>query len=268
MSHGRFRNPVSATLAGVADFFRKQQLESRFSDRDFIDGKTCLVTGANRGLGLAIACELASRGGRLIMACRSGIPQAGEKVKEKTGSSQVEMMHVDLSDIDSIHRLCDQLESRKIRIDILVLNAGVTPPKSQQTKQGQDLMFMVNYLSCFILANRLLATGVIPNHTFAKTKEIGHTPRIVFISSDSHQNASAIDYNEFGTYKQYGVGKAINNYSYFKLVLNTFATELSRRLRNDTDIDVTVNVICPGPVNTDIIRDAPFLLRIDRKSVV
>ncbi|MBN1410648.1 MAG: SDR family NAD(P)-dependent oxidoreductase [Spirochaetales bacterium] len=263
MSHGRYKSPITATLSGIKDFFRKQQLEDRLRDSDRIDGKTCLVTGANRGLGFAIASELAQRGGRVIMACRSGIPEAGDIIKAATRSNTVEMLPVDLSDCESIHSLCRTLERRGAVIDILVLNAGITPPKSRQSKQGQDLMFMVNYLANFILVNRLLKTGVVPNNTFAGTvKTEQKIARIIFISSDSHQNASAIDYEEFGRYEPYGVTKAINNYSYFKLVLSTMATELSRLLAPEGKVDVSVNAVCPGPVNTDIIREAPLLLRV------
>jgi len=57
------------------------------------------------------------------------------------------------------------------------------------------------------------------------------------------------------------VSKGIENYSYFKLILNTYATELSRRLNPDK-VNVGVNVICPGPVHSNIIKEAPLLLRM------
>lgn len=261
MTHGRFSNPVSASLAGVKDFFRRQALTSHLTDRDRLDGKTCLVTGANRGLGFAITVELARRGGRVIMACKSQIPEAGQRARELSGSDRVEMMPVDLSDVDAIRTFCHTLAAKGEQLDVTVLNAGVTPPKSRQTKQGQDVMFAVNYLANFILVNRLVKTGVVPNNTCAGNRR-GDSPRIIFISSDSHQGASAIDWDEFGTYAPYGVKKAINNYSYFKLLLNTLATEASRRLSAQDGVDVSVNVICPGPVNTDIIREAPLFLRL------
>ncbi|MCB0683774.1 MAG: hypothetical protein KDC32_23150, partial [Saprospiraceae bacterium] len=87
MSHGRFKNPVEATLTGIKDLFRRQPLADHLSERDRLDGKTCLVTGASSGLGFAVAVDLARRGANLIMACRSGIPEAGERVKQLSGSS-------------------------------------------------------------------------------------------------------------------------------------------------------------------------------------
>lgn len=262
-THGRFKNPIEATLTGIKDIFRKQTLAKRLTDQDRLDGKTCLVTGANSGLGYAIAVDLAKRGAKVIMACRRQIPEAGERVKKESGSTQVEMLKVELGDLNSIQAFCDEIKQQGITLDVLILNAGVTPPKSRQTPQGLDEMFMVNYLSNFIIISRLLAQGSIPNNIYSQNgkEENNFIPRILFISSDSHQGASPIDFDILGSYEEYGVQKAINNYSYFKLVMNTYATELSRRLNTD-NVNISVNVMCPGPVNTNIIKEAPFLLRV------
>ncbi len=270
MSEGRFTNPVVASLAGIRDFFSKQQLAGRFTEKDRADGRTVLITGATSGLGFALATEFAKRGARVIMACRSRIPEAGEKVKELSGSDRVEMRYLDLSDIDSIHRFTDSLVRDNISVDICILNAATTLPKSRKTPSGQDEMFLVNYLSNVILTNLLLQNSVIrprkhdPSHENSFDGKI--PPGMIFISSDSHQGASAIDYNEFGRYFDYGVSKAISNYSYFKLVLNTYAVELSRRINRD-GVKVSINLICPGPVNSNIVKEAPWLLRMILKGI-
>lgn len=262
MSQGRFKNPVEATLTGIMDLFRKQDLVGHLKDSDRLDGKTCLVTGASSGLGFAIAIELARRGGHVIMACRSGIPEKGEAVKAASGSDQVEMRHINLSDFASVRNFCFELKQDDIRLDVIVSNAGVAPSKGRRTVDSFDEIFQVNYLSQVLLYDLLLRSGVIPNDSFAKNGvQNGFMPRILFISSDSHQGASSIDWEEFGKYFDYGINKAMSNYSYYKLMLNTYATELSRRLvGNDGLPDVSVNVMCPGPVNSNIARDAPPLL--------
>ncbi len=252
MSHGRFNHPVIATLAGLADRFRKAPLRRRLSDADRFDGKRILITGANSGLGYAMTVEAARRGGRVIMGCRSEIPEAGERARRESGSGDVSMRHVDLSRIESIHDLVAGLVEDEVQLDVVILNAATTLPRSRQLDNGQDEMFMVNYLANFMLVNHLLAKGAIRIETARS--------RVVFISSDSHQGASAIDYDEFGQYFEYGVRKAINNYSYFKLVLNTFAVELARRIGR-AGLDLDVHVICPGPVNSNIIKEAPQPLR-------
>ena len=254
MAEGRFTNPVVASLAGVRDFFSTQQLASRLSHEDRADGKTVLITGANSGLGFALAMEFAGRGGKVIMAGRSNIPEAGEKVKQQSGSDKVEMRFLDLSKIHTIHQFVQSLSEEKIEIDICVLNAAVALPGSRQTESGQDEMFLVNYLSNVILTQALLQKEVI------RLREDVPRSKIIVISSDSHQGASFIDYDEFGRYFEYGVSKGISNYSYFKLVLNTYVTELSRRLNRESGL-LDINVICPGPVHSNIVKEAPWLLR-------
>ena len=256
MSHGRFDNPVIASLAGFLDLFRKQERASRFSSADRFENKTCIVTGANSGLGFALAVEFARRGARVIMANRNRSNEALERVRRLSGSDKVELRYIDMTRISSIHDFVDSLSNEGIRPDVTVLNAGVALPKPRKMESGQEEMFQVNYLSNVILTNAMIKQGVIP---FEKASVF--LPRIIFISSDSHQGSSAIDYSEFGRYYDYGVSKGIENYSYFKLVLNTYAVELSRRINKDK-VRVGVNVICPGPVHSNITRAAPFALRM------
>ena len=253
MAHGRFDNPIVATLAGVKDLFRKQDLADKLQPTDRIDGKSCLVTGANSGLGYALAVDLSRRGGKVIMAQRRFVLASEMRVKEDSGSEKVVGVYLDLAKIDAIHSFVAQLKASQERLDIVILNAGVALPKSRKTDSGLEEMFLVNYLSNFILLNLMLKEGLI-----GSGKAI---PRIVFISSDSHQGSSFIDFEEFGKYFEYGVSKGMNYYSYYKLVLNTFAVELSRRL-NIGGVKYSVNVICPGPVNTNIIKEAPWILRL------
>jgi len=260
MAEGRFTNPVVASLAGVKDFFAKQELASRFSEKDRADGKTVLITGANSGLGFALAVAFAKRGARVIMAGRSKIPEAGNQVKKLSGSETVEMHYLDLSKIETIHNFTQSLADQAVQIDICILNAATALPGSRQTASGQDEMFLVNYLSNVILTHDLLSKSVISLNGTAPIS------KMIFISSDSHQGATYIDYDEFGTFFKYGVSKGISNYSYFKLVLNTYATELSRRINKD-GIQLSINVICPGPVASNIVKEAPWLLRMTLKGI-
>jgi NAD(P)-dependent dehydrogenase (short-subunit alcohol dehydrogenase family) len=268
VSQGRFQNPVEAALTGIKDLFGRQELEEQLTDALRIDGRTCLVTGASSGLGFAVATQLAARGARVLTVSRSGIPEKGEEIKRLSGSDAVEMLQADLSDLKQVHQLSDTLAERGERIDVLVDNAGIATPRARKTAQGLDAMFVTNFLSKFVLANRLLCDATIRNQTFANApRGDAPVPRIILVSSDSHRGASAIDWDEFGTYYEYGVNKGINNYSYFKLILNTFGCELARRLAPGGAVDVPVHVMCPGPVNSDIARDAPPLLKAFLKAV-
>lgn len=219
-----------------------------------IDGKTCLVTGANSGVGKAVAIDLARRGGHVLMACRSGYPEAGEEVRRTSGSDRVEMLKVDLSDMRSVHRLCDELRARETKIDIAVLNAGVMPRRARRTAQGFETMFAVHFLANRVLVDRWLTDG-----TVRPAARIAEAPRIVIVSSDAHRSAEPIDFDRFGEFAEYGVRDGIRHYGASKLVLCTYATELSRRLNREGH--VVVHSLCPGPVNTAIAREAPWFLK-------
>jgi NAD(P)-dependent dehydrogenase (short-subunit alcohol dehydrogenase family) len=190
------------------------------------------------------------------MANRNRSTAVVARVKKLSGSEKVELRYIDLTRIGTIHDFVDGLAADGIRPEVTILNAGVALPKPRMTESGQDEMFQVNYLSNVILTNLMVEKGVVPADGAG-----AFLPRFIFISSDSHQGSSAIDYSEFGVYYDYGISKGIGNYSYFKLVLNTYAVELSRRL-NAGRTRVGVNVICPGPVHSNITRPAPFPLRM------
>ena len=221
-----------------------------------IDGRTCLVTGANSGLGRAAAIELARRGGNMILACRPGHAGIGDEIRRLSGSGAVELIEVDLSDLRSVHRCCDDLHRRGTRIDIALLNAGVMSRRSQKTPQGYEVMFAVHFLAPRVMIDRWLQDGVI-----RPSRRAGETPRIVFVASDSHRSAPAIDFERFGAYTEHGMRESMQRYAGSKLVLCTFATELSRRLNPGERVDVAVHALCPGGVATNIVKDAPRVLK-------
>lgn len=221
-----------------------------------IDGKACLVTGANSGLGRAAAIELARRGGNMILACRPGHGGIDGEIRRLSGSDAVELLEVDLSDLRSVHRCCDELQRRGTRIDIALLNAGLMSRRSQRTPQGYEVMFAVHFLANRVMIDRWLADGVI-----RPSSRPGETPRIVFVSSDSHRSAPAIDFDRFGAFSEHGMADSMRRYAESKLVLCTFATELSRRLNPTESVDVAVHALCPGGVATNIVKDAPKLLK-------
>ncbi len=221
-----------------------------------IDGKTCLVTGANSGLGRAAAIALARRGGNMILACRPGHVGIGDEIKRLSGSGAVEMMEVDLADLESVHRFCDRLSQREIRLDIALMNAGLMPRRAIKTPQGYEVMFAVHFLSNRVMIDRWLKDGVL-----RPSDQVGETPRIVFVASESHRSSHGIDFENFGVFADYGLKEGLKHYGLSKLILCTFATELSRRLNPGDNVEVAVHAMCPGGVATNIARDAPLLLK-------
>ncbi|MCY3625012.1 MAG: SDR family NAD(P)-dependent oxidoreductase [Candidatus Dadabacteria bacterium] len=221
-----------------------------------IDGKTCLITGANSGLGRAAAAELARRGANMILACRPGHTKTCDEIKKLSGSENVEMMEVDLSDLRSVHRLCDQLSDRNMKIDIAVLNAGLALQKATRTPQGYETMFTVHFLANRVMIDRWLKDGVI-----RPSGQAGETPRIIFVSSEAHRSSHTIDFDRLGEFTDYKPGEGFKYYGISKLVMCTFATELSRRLNTGGRTEVAVHSMCPGGVATNISRETPLILK-------
>ena len=262
------RNPVTAVLSGVLDQRSKEPKVTPVGPEARLDGRVCLVTGANSGLGKGIAIRLASRGARVIMACRSGIPEAGEDVRRLSGNDSVEMMHVDLSDFDSIRAFCDELRDRKVTLDVAVFNAGVVPVTSRTNKHGLELMFAVNFLAKFVVLDRLLRDGVIPNAVYGGNSRAEDPPRVIFVSSETHRSSIPIDFEAFGEPVEYGVTDGVKYYGLSKLHLMTYFQELSRRLNPDGKVDVCVHALCPGAVNSNMAREAPAWLKPILKPVM
>ena len=260
---------LSAVTTALFDMFsNKGQLEP-LADNQRIDGKVCLVTGANSGLGKSVAIQLAKRGGHVIMACRSSIPEAGEDVKRLSGSDNVEMLSVDLSDLDSVSAFCNTLRDRKISIDIAIMNAGLMPLNSRPSAQGYELMFAVHFLANRLMLHRWHQDGVIKPAPETGSSP-SNTPRVIFVSSEAHQSSDPINFSKFGEYVEFGIKDGLRHYGTSKLHLSTFANELSRRLNlecNDRDsdksnhVDIAVHSLCPGPIASNIARESPGFLK-------
>jgi NAD(P)-dependent dehydrogenase (short-subunit alcohol dehydrogenase family) len=241
------QNPITATLKGLLDRSSNHASVAALRDDERLDGKRVLVTGANRGLGKAIAVDLARRGAHVLMACRSGLPEAALDVQRLCGSRAVEGKSLDLGDLRSTGAFCSALKKHDGgHIDVLVLNAGVVPQRARPTAQGFEEMFGVNYLANVLLVERLLALGLLVPNGAAP-------PRIVMVSSETHRDAGAIDFRHFGRFISYGPMGSMKVYGMSKLLLNTYAAYLARKYEDR----LGVHSCCPGAVNTDIARDAP-----------
>jgi NAD(P)-dependent dehydrogenase (short-subunit alcohol dehydrogenase family) len=243
---GTYDSPFRATLKGITDLYGKKAESVALPPQIDLTGKTVLITGSSSGLGFASAKRMAAAGAEVIMAVRSGIPEKGRQIRDLTRNSKVTMYHVDLLDFESIKMLVDNLANDKVKLDLLVSNAAMVPLKSRKTPQGLEEMFMVNYLAPFYLINQIINQGIL--------KRQGS--RIIIVSSESHRNPKAFDWENFGKYHGYGINETVSRYGYFKLLLTTFGNELNRRL-SKKKMNVAVRMLCPGPVNSNIAREAP-----------
>lgn len=210
-------------------------------------GRTFLVTGANTGIGLATAKDLAARGGRVLVTARTPekAAHAVAAIKSATGSEAVSYLLLDLADLDSVRACAAAFLALDEPLHVLVNNAGLAG-RQGVTKQGFELAFGVNHLGHFALTMALL-----------DRLRASAPSRVVVVSSDSHYTAKSID---FGELRQRGRGMTgMRQYGVSKLCNVLFAQELARR---EAGTGLTTYALHPGTVASDIWRRVPAPARV------
>ncbi|MGV0034673.1 MAG: SDR family oxidoreductase [Candidatus Azotimanducaceae bacterium WSBS_2022_MAG_OTU7] len=209
-----------------------------------MEGKRVLITGGNSGIGIVTARELAKQGAEVILACRDSAKTADAlKVINAGASTPAINLPVELDNLQSVRDLAASFLGRYDRLDVLINNAGVFPPKQRMTVDGFEMQIGVNHLSHFLLTHLLL-----------DCLKASAPARVVTVSSKLHKSGK-INVDVFKGYAKYNSQAAYND---SKLANVLFAVELARQLEGT---GVTSNVLHPGAVATDIIRDLPWMLR-------
>jgi NAD(P)-dependent dehydrogenase (short-subunit alcohol dehydrogenase family) len=209
-------------------------------------GRTFLVTGANAGIGYATAQDLAMRGGRVHIACRSQVKgaAAAAAIIAASGNDQVRFLRLDLADLASVRRAADEFGALGEPLHVLINNAGVGGQRGCTT-DGFELHFGVNHLGHFALTQALLPllTASAP-------------ARIVNVASDSHYQAKGVDFDAL-RHRTKGM-TGLPEYAVSKLCNVLFAAELARRLAGT---GVTAYSLHPGVVASQIWRRVPWPAR-------
>jgi retinol dehydrogenase 12 len=205
-------------------------------------GRTYLITGGNTGIGLATATELARRGGKVYVACRSEAKgsHAVATIVAATGNPNVSFLPLDLADLASVRACADAFLASGEPLHVLINNAGVAGQRGL-TSDGFELTFGVNHLGHFALTTALLG----------RLADSGPA-RVVTVSSDAHYQAKGIDFTVLRR-RTPGV-TGMGAYSVSKLCNVLFSQELARRLDG---APVTTYALHPGLVASDIWRRVP-----------
>lgn len=200
-------------------------------------GKTCLITGANAGIGRETVAGLAAQGARILMVCRD--VKRGETarsdIRGRIPGAELELIQADLSAIAAVRNLVRQVTSRTDRLDVLICNAGLFSTRRMMTADGLEATFSVNHLAPFVLVNGLLAL-----------LRRSQPARVVVVASAAHFRGT-IRFDDLQAQRGYTGWKA---YSQSKLANVLFAAELARRVPAE---EVTVNSLHPGAVATKLL---------------
>jgi NAD(P)-dependent dehydrogenase (short-subunit alcohol dehydrogenase family) len=217
-----------------------------------LDGKVVLVTGATDGLGRALAAELARAGATVLVHGRDPgriadtikeVTAAAAEAGEGTAGDRVRGYQADLSSLAGVRELAEQVIAAEPRLDVLVNNAGVgaTVPGGgvrQESADGHELRFAVNYLAGYALTRLLLPL-----------LRASAPSRIVNVASIGQQS---IDFSDVMLTKAYDGARA---YRQSKLAQILFTFDLAAELDPD---GVTVNALHPATFMPTKIVDAPI----------
>jgi NAD(P)-dependent dehydrogenase (short-subunit alcohol dehydrogenase family) len=199
-----------------------------------LSGRTCLVTGASAGIGLATARELARLGARVVMAVRD--PEKGERARRSVMGAtgrEVEMAVVDLARQESIRRFARDVSARHPRLDVLVNNAGIWSERRRVSPDGIELTWATNVLGYF-LATELLLPALLA----------AGSARVVNVAS---QLAGDLDLGDVQFERRPWSGRTA--YAQSKQADRMLTWALARRLDGT---GVAANAMHPGFVATEI----------------
>src|SRR5712691_5806320 len=200
-----------------------------------MQGKICMVTGANSGIGKATALALAQMGATVVMVCRDRArgEEAKSEITTKSKNNAVDLLQADLSSQQSIRQLVGNFQQHYTHLHVLINNVGAAfPGRRRETVDGLEMTFAVNYLAPFLLTNLLL-----------DVLKASAPAQIVNVSSNSHE-AGYIQMDDLQEEKHY---RSMRVYGQSKLAVVQFTYELARRLQGT---GVTANCLHPGFVAT------------------
>jgi NAD(P)-dependent dehydrogenase (short-subunit alcohol dehydrogenase family) len=150
---------------------------SKWTTADIPDqsGRVAVVTGANSGLGMVTARELARKGAHVILACRD--TAKGERaLSDITAVGSAEVRLLDLADLESVREFAARVVAQQPHLHLLINNAGVMAPPRRLTKDGFESQIGTNHLGHFALTGLLLPALLA-----------APSPRVVTVSSGAHR---------------------------------------------------------------------------------
>jgi NAD(P)-dependent dehydrogenase (short-subunit alcohol dehydrogenase family) len=161
-----------------------------------LTGKTALVTGGSRGLGLQIAEALGEAGARILLTSRkaSDLEEAAADLQAK--GIDARWVAADASDPAQIQKVVDEAMQRLGRIDILVNNAGATwgAPAEDHPLDAWDKVMNLNVRSIFLFSQAVAKASMIPHRSgriinIASIAGLAGSPEAKFIAYGTSKGA-------------------------------------------------------------------------------
>ncbi len=198
--------------------------------------KTILITGSTDGIGKLTAFSLATYGHRVFIHGRdkAKLENVISEIRNKTGNQKIQGFTADLSNIQNIRSLAEEIYNSEDSIDVLINNAGVYMTNESKNAQGLDMRFMVNYLAPYLLTNHLLNLYQ------------GNIERIINLSSAAQ---SPVSLKALQGEENVPESEA---YAQSKLALTMWSFQLAEKVK-----ETTVIAVNPGSLlNTNMVKKA------------
>ena len=205
--------------------------------------KTAIITGANKGIGLAVAKDLIAKNYQVILACRD--TAKGKMAEEFLGGNAV-FLKLDLSKPSSINQFVNQINSEFSEIDVLYNNAGLIYRDFELTEEGYESMIAVNYFGSFRLALMLLEN---------LHRSSG---RIVQVTSLSMYLARTFNLSSLHSKDSFSPS---SRYNFTNLLRSMFAIELENKLKK-----TSISVATAHPGVTKSRQSRPYEVKKIKKS--
>lgn len=202
-----------------------------------IKEKNVLITGSTDGIGKQTAIDLAEMAAHVVVHGRNKdkASLAAEEVKQKAGGANVEYVVGDLSSMEQIRKMSEDIHHRFDKIDVLINNAGVYKTEQELTEDGFEKTFAINHLSYYLLTGLLL--DLINKSDYA---------RIVNVASMAH--GQDLDFDNLNGELYYD---GYDAYSRSKLCNIIFTYKLAQLL---SKARITTNVLHPGVISTKLLH--------------
>lgn len=209
------------------------------ADAPQLSGKTAVVTGANGGLGLENARELARNGAHVVMAARNPEKAATAEadIRSSVPDASLEIVALDLGSLASVREAVSAISAAHPTVDILINNAGLMAMPERRTADGFEMQFGVNHLGHWALT-----AGLIPALLRAPAA------RVVTVTSTAHHVGRPVDPSNPNLDGKYGPWKA---YGQAKLANFHFGIGLQQQFEQ-AGVSAASLIAHPGLSNTDL----------------
>jgi NAD(P)-dependent dehydrogenase (short-subunit alcohol dehydrogenase family) len=207
-------------------------------------GCVALITGASSGIGRVTAIDLARRGVRVFLACRSR--ERTQPVLDEIDAigATAQWLPLELSDFESVRACASAFLDLGLPLHLLINNAGLAGARGL-TPSGFEFVFGVNHMGHFLLTTLLL-----------ERLRQSAPARVVTVASKAHRRVGGIDWRAVRRPTSTLLG--VREYCVSKLANVLFNVELGRRLRGS---GVSTYSLHPGVIDSDIWRTLPAPLR-------